>query len=80
MTNVAVEEPLEVAAVAAEDLYHLRDTYFPLNPDDKISKLQQQSDLALKLLDSIPPGIFLFPIPDSSHVRYSDNLVSCFGQ
>ncbi|RZB43593.1 tetratricopeptide repeat protein 5-like isoform X1 [Glycine soja] len=48
------EEPLSKVARAAEDLYHLRDTYFPPNPDDRISKLQQESDLALQLLDSIP--------------------------
>ncbi|KDP34985.1 hypothetical protein JCGZ_09273 [Jatropha curcas] len=39
---------------AADDLYALRDTYFPQNPLDKISKLQSESDLALRLLDSIP--------------------------
>ncbi|XP_022726840.1 tetratricopeptide repeat protein 5-like isoform X2 [Durio zibethinus] len=42
------------AIKAADDLYELRDTFFPQNPDDKISKLQQESDLALKPLDSIP--------------------------
>ncbi|KAB5538119.1 hypothetical protein DKX38_015652 [Salix brachista] len=42
------------ATKAADDLYILRDTYFPPNPLDKISKLQSQSDLSLNLLDSIP--------------------------
>ncbi|KAL2324183.1 hypothetical protein Fmac_023241 [Flemingia macrophylla] len=55
MNNPNEEEPLSTAARAAEDLYHLRDTYFPPNPDDRIAKLQHQSDLALKLLDSTPP-------------------------
>lgn len=58
MSNLNEEEPLSKAAREAEDLYHLRDTYFPPNPDDRISKLQRESDLALKLLDSIPPGQF----------------------
>ncbi|MED6206939.1 hypothetical protein PIB30_031281 [Stylosanthes scabra] len=49
------EEPLSKAGRAAEDLYHLRDTYFPLDPNDRTSKLQHHSDLALSLLDSIPP-------------------------
>ncbi|RYQ93674.1 hypothetical protein Ahy_B09g099924 isoform D [Arachis hypogaea] len=49
------EEPLSKAARAAEDLYHLRDTYFPLDPNDRTSKLHHHSDLALSLLDSIPP-------------------------
>ncbi|KAK7390919.1 hypothetical protein VNO78_19114 [Psophocarpus tetragonolobus] len=55
MSNSNEEEPFSKAAKAAEDLYHLRDTYFPPNPNDRISKLQHESDLALKLLDSIPP-------------------------
>ncbi|ESW14997.1 hypothetical protein PHAVU_007G035400 [Phaseolus vulgaris] len=55
MSNPKEEEPLSRAARAAEDLYHLRDTYFPPNSDDRISKLQHESDLALNLLDSIPP-------------------------
>ncbi|KAL7001051.1 hypothetical protein U1Q18_002205 [Sarracenia purpurea var. burkii] len=42
------------AMKAADDLYIIRDTYFPENPDEKISRLQAESDLALKLLDSIP--------------------------
>ena len=58
MSNQADEDPFAKAAGAAEDLYHLQDTYFPVNPDEKISKLQEESDLALKLLDSIPPGKF----------------------
>ncbi|XP_059649646.1 uncharacterized protein LOC132295391 isoform X2 [Cornus florida] len=48
------EETMAKVAKAADDLYNIRDTYFPANPDDKISKLQTESDLALKLLDSIP--------------------------
>ncbi|XP_068638036.1 uncharacterized protein [Aristolochia californica] len=43
------------AAAAAESLYHLCDTYFPANPDEKISGLQKEADLALGFLDSIPP-------------------------
>ncbi|GMI79871.1 hypothetical protein HRI_001656400 [Hibiscus trionum] len=42
------------ARKAADDLYEIRDTFFPQNPYVKTSKLQHESDLALKLLDSIP--------------------------
>ncbi|KAB2087673.1 hypothetical protein E1A91_A04G128100v1 [Gossypium mustelinum] len=42
------------ATKVADDLYEIRDTFFPQNPDDKTSKLQHESDLALNLLDSIP--------------------------
>lgn len=41
---------------AAYELYTIRDTYFPENPLDKHSKLQEQSDAALQMLDSIPQG------------------------
>lgn len=51
----AEEDSLLKATKAAEDLYHLRDTYFPANPDDKIVKLQLEADRALLLVDSIPP-------------------------
>ena len=50
------EDNMAKAMKAADDLYNIRDTYFPANLDEKISRLQAQSDLALKLLDSIPSG------------------------
>ncbi|XP_004300934.1 PREDICTED: tetratricopeptide repeat protein 5-like [Fragaria vesca subsp. vesca] len=57
MSNPAVEndDALEKAGSATEALYSTRDTYFPANPDDKIARLKSESDLALNLLDSIPP-------------------------
>lgn len=51
----AVVDLMAKAAKSVDDLYNIRDTYFPADPDDKISKLQTQSDLTLSLLDSIPP-------------------------
>ncbi|CAL0320774.1 unnamed protein product [Lupinus luteus] len=48
------EEALTKATREVEDLYHIRDTYFPPEPIDRISKLQHHSDLALQLLDSVP--------------------------
>ncbi|KAM2194514.1 hypothetical protein ACFX1R_028641 [Malus domestica] len=55
MSSRAVEDDaLAKAARAVEALYLLRDTYFPADPDDKISRLNIDSDLALNLLDSIP--------------------------
>lgn len=54
-----VEEDIWARATkAADELYQLKDTFFPANPDDKVAKLQNESDLALKLLDSVPPGNF----------------------
>nr|GMD66002.1 tetratricopeptide repeat protein 5-like isoform X1 [Ipomoea batatas] len=42
-------------ALAADELYSIRETFFPVNPDEKTSLLQSKSDLALQLLDAIPP-------------------------
>ncbi|XP_010253138.1 PREDICTED: tetratricopeptide repeat protein 5-like isoform X2 [Nelumbo nucifera] len=42
------------AAKATEDLYYSRNTYFPADLEEKMSRLQSEADLALKLLDSIP--------------------------
>ncbi|KDO64748.1 hypothetical protein CISIN_1g020060mg [Citrus sinensis] len=51
-----VEEDIWARATkAADDLYHVKETFFPANPDDKVSKLQNESDLALRLLGSVPP-------------------------
>ncbi|KAI4340756.1 hypothetical protein MLD38_025564 [Melastoma candidum] len=44
----------ERARDAANHLYHVRATYFPLNLDEKLSLLRQLSDSALSILDSIP--------------------------
>ncbi|XP_054791103.1 uncharacterized protein LOC129296547 isoform X2 [Prosopis cineraria] len=55
MSSPVEEHSLAKAAKLTENLYHTRDTYFPENQDDKISKLREQSDLALKFLDSISP-------------------------
>lgn len=65
---VVVEDLMEKAAKAADELYNIRDTYFPGNPNDKTYKLQTESDLALKLLDSILPGT-----PYCS-IRFSDYI------
>ncbi|KAI3875449.1 hypothetical protein MKX03_032155, partial [Papaver bracteatum] len=50
------EDLMAKATKAAENLYHLRDTYFPANQLEKISKLQTEADLALELLNCIPSG------------------------
>lgn len=58
-TLAGEEDQLAKATKIIEDLYELRDTYFPTNPDDKMAKLRPESDFALKILDSIPPGKFV---------------------
>ena len=55
-------DPLVEASKATDDLYKIRDTYYPPNPNDKISILHQESLRCLDLLDSIPLGQFLLSI------------------
>lgn len=56
-----IEEDLFAKAErAADELYTIRDTYFPADPNDKTSKLQTESDLALQFLTSIPLGTLIF--------------------
>lgn len=55
-TTEEENEALSRAAQATELLYQMRDRYFPSNPDEKNSKLLQDSGRILKLIDSIPLG------------------------
>ncbi|KAL8228970.1 hypothetical protein R6Q57_013870 [Mikania cordata] len=50
-----VSDLMKKATEATDDLYTIRDTYFPSDPNDKIHKLQTQSQIALNLLESVPP-------------------------
>ncbi|KAK1423109.1 hypothetical protein QVD17_18404 [Tagetes erecta] len=50
-----VSDSMNQATEAADELYRIRDTYFTSDANDKINKLQSQSQIALNLLDSIPP-------------------------
>ncbi|RLN34869.1 hypothetical protein C2845_PM03G19040 [Panicum miliaceum] len=47
--------PLELAADAADELYRLRDTFFPQDPAKKAAALRARADAALALLDALPP-------------------------
>ncbi|XP_019161021.1 PREDICTED: tetratricopeptide repeat protein 5-like [Ipomoea nil] len=49
------EDLFAKVALAADELYMIRERFFPVNPDEKTSLLQSKSDLALQLLDAIPP-------------------------
>ncbi|KAL0380833.1 UNVERIFIED_CONTAM: Tetratricopeptide repeat protein 5 [Sesamum angustifolium] len=49
------EDLFAEASKAVDLLYNIRDAYFPTNPDEKTSKLLMESNLALQLLDKIPP-------------------------
>ncbi|KAI8538984.1 hypothetical protein RHMOL_Rhmol09G0145900 [Rhododendron molle] len=66
------------AMKAAEDLYNIRDTYFPSNPDDKISRLQAHSDLALNLLDSIPSEQRKLPMQRATYEYLRGKILDVF--
>ncbi|KAB2602241.1 tetratricopeptide repeat protein 5-like [Pyrus ussuriensis x Pyrus communis] len=67
-SRVVEDDALAKAARATEALYLLRDTYFLVDLDDKISRLNVDSDLALNLLDSIPLDNFsIYPFQQRKH-------------
>ncbi|KAG5532289.1 hypothetical protein RHGRI_026801 [Rhododendron griersonianum] len=66
------------AMKAAEDLYNIRETYFPSNPDDKISRLQAHSDLALNLLDSIPSEQRKLPMQRATYEYLRGKILDVF--
>uniref|UniRef100_A0A8R7TV31 Uncharacterized protein n=1 Tax=Triticum urartu TaxID=4572 RepID=A0A8R7TV31_TRIUA len=49
--------PLEKVADKVEELYSLRDTFFPRDPSEKSASLRACADAALGVLDSLPPGL-----------------------
>ncbi|KAK4841342.1 hypothetical protein QYF36_002985 [Acer negundo] len=67
MSDKAEEDTWARAKIAVYDLYHIKETFFPPNPDEKIAKLQNESDLALKLLDSISPEQRKTPIQRATY-------------
>ncbi|GAB4828813.1 hypothetical protein Ancab_018474 [Ancistrocladus abbreviatus] len=66
------------AARATDSLYNIRDTFFPANPDEKISKLQQESDLCLKFLDSIPPECRKSPLQRAMYEYLRGKVLDVF--
>ncbi|XP_034687721.1 tetratricopeptide repeat protein 5-like isoform X1 [Vitis riparia] len=73
-----MEELFGEARRAADDLYQLRDTYFPANPAEKISELQRKSDLALSLLDSLPLEQRRLPIQRGTYEFLRGKILDVF--
>ncbi|XP_074330791.1 uncharacterized protein LOC141668018 [Apium graveolens] len=69
---------MEEAAKAVDELYIIRDKYFPLNPNDKIITLQSRSDLALQILDSIPPEHRRLPATRATHEYLKGKILDVF--
>ncbi|KAJ9708333.1 hypothetical protein PVL29_000400 [Vitis rotundifolia] len=76
--NNEMEELFGEARRAADDLYQLRDTYFPANPVEKISELQRKSDLALSLLDSLPLEQRRLPIQRGTYEFLRGKILDVF--
>lgn len=51
--------PLERVSDMAEELYRLRDTFFPRDPAEKTAAIRGRVDSALALLDALPAGASL---------------------
>ena len=49
---------MERTAEAVEELYRVRDTFFPRDPAEKLAALRARADAALAILDSLPPGTY----------------------
>ncbi|KAK2977744.1 hypothetical protein RJ640_022607, partial [Escallonia rubra] len=63
----AAADSMAAAAKAADDLYNTIDTFFPQNPDDKISRLHRESQIAIRLLDSVPLEQRKLPMQRAKH-------------
>lgn len=74
--EVAGEDLFAQATAAADDLYNFRDNCFRLTSEERDSKLQSQSDLALQILDKIPIGKLsvLFKLTSAEVVGIASNL------
>ncbi|KAK9064580.1 hypothetical protein SSX86_015962 [Deinandra increscens subsp. villosa] len=66
------------ATEAADDLYRMRDTYFPSDSNDKTYKLQTQSQIALNLLDSIPPEERKLPTQRATYEYLKGKILDVF--
>ncbi|XP_030529276.1 tetratricopeptide repeat protein 5-like [Rhodamnia argentea] len=78
MSSQAEPSLLAAAAEAASNLYRVRDTYFPSNPEDKLSKLLDESNSALKLLDSIPPEKRKLPLQRATYEYLRGKILDVF--
>lgn len=77
-TEEIQEDLLAKAAKAADELYNIRDTYFPADPNDKISKLQAESDLVLQTLNSIPSENRKSPIQRAMYEYLKGKVLDVF--
>ncbi|KAK6134166.1 hypothetical protein DH2020_032116 [Rehmannia glutinosa] len=72
------EDLFAEASKAVDALYTIRDTYFPTNPDDKTSKLLAESNLALQVLDEIPPEKRKTPVQRATYVYLRGKILDVF--
>uniref|UniRef100_A0A453ESZ3 Uncharacterized protein n=1 Tax=Aegilops tauschii subsp. strangulata TaxID=200361 RepID=A0A453ESZ3_AEGTS len=67
--------PLEKVADKVEELYSLRDTFFPRDPSEKSASLRACADAALGVLDSLPPGTHPHPPTGKQTIHLRVNIL-----
>lgn len=76
--RVNVQDLFAEASKAADELYNIRETFFPPNPDEKTSKLNTDSTFALQLLDSIPPEKRKSPMQRATYEYLRGKILDVF--
>lgn len=76
--RVNVQDLFAEASKAADELYNIRETFFPPNPDEKTSKLTTDSTFALQLLDSIPPEKRKSPMQRATYEYLRGKILDVF--
>ncbi|WOL11700.1 tetratricopeptide repeat protein 5 isoform X1 [Canna indica] len=71
-------EALGRASAASDELYRLRDTYFPRDPEEKISRLQTLADSALALLDTLPSEQRKSPLQRANYEYLRGKILDVF--
>ncbi|GAB2226642.1 hypothetical protein Droror1_Dr00022457 [Drosera rotundifolia] len=66
------------ASNAIDNLYNIRDNFFTAKPDEKHAKLQQECDLCLNLLDSIPQEHRKSPIQRARYEYLQGKVLDVF--
>ncbi|CAA6661257.1 unnamed protein product [Spirodela intermedia] len=74
----AEEDLMARAAVAAEELYDVRDSFFPADPLEKDSRLRALSDAALHLLDAVPEEKRKSPLQRASFEYLRGKILDVF--
>ncbi|VFQ64874.1 unnamed protein product [Cuscuta campestris] len=76
--NADEDDLFSKASEAADELYKIRERFYPANPDEKASILESKSDLALQLLDAIPHERRKLPIQRATYEYLRGKILDVF--